>query len=159
MERRLRNTSCDSGNGAVGDHGTPVDSSVANWESCLSEAPLCDGLLLSHLGSIVFGPCRSSAAGSYVIPSKPPSLLVHSAAILKSSSLTLPILPSKDSCFSSETTLLQTSTSYTMRAATLLLVALSAVALALPTTNNVERAAADANVRQMDELTVAAISK
>ncbi|CAK47176.1 uncharacterized protein An18g00990 [Aspergillus niger] len=46
-----------------------------------------------------------------------------------------------------------------MRAATLLLVALSAVALALPTTNNVERAAADANVRQMDELTVAAISK
>ncbi|GKZ87381.1 hypothetical protein AnigIFM59636_003801 [Aspergillus niger] len=63
------------------------------------------------------------------------------------------------SCFSSETTLLQTSTSYTMRAATLLLVALSAVALALPTTNNVERAAADANVRQMDELTVAAISK
>ncbi|KAI2829596.1 hypothetical protein CBS147343_1158 [Aspergillus niger] len=73
--------------------------------------------------------------------------------------LTLPILPSKDSCFSSETTLLQTSTSYTMRAATLLLVALSAVALALPTTNNVERAAADANVRQMDELTVAAISK
>ncbi|RDH24916.1 hypothetical protein M747DRAFT_367108, partial [Aspergillus niger ATCC 13496] len=54
-------------------------------ESCLSEAPLCDGLLLSHLGSIVFGPCRSSAAGSYVIPSKPPSLLVHSAAILKSS--------------------------------------------------------------------------
>ncbi|GAT21227.1 similar to An18g00990 [Aspergillus luchuensis] len=46
-----------------------------------------------------------------------------------------------------------------MRVATLVLVAFSAVALALPTTNNVERAAADANVRQMDELTVAAISK
>ncbi|GLA63410.1 hypothetical protein AtubIFM54640_004556 [Aspergillus tubingensis] len=83
MERRLRNTSCDAGNGAVGD--TPASTSG-------------------------------------------PTISKH-------------------------------PTSHKMRVATLVLVAFSAVALALPTTNNVERAAADANVRQMDELTVAAISK
>ncbi|PYH71830.1 uncharacterized protein BO88DRAFT_486282 [Aspergillus vadensis CBS 113365] len=126
----------------------------------LSEAPLCDGLLVSHLGSIVFGPCRSSAAGSYVIPLNPPSLLVHSAAnpqVFKSHTSNPPT--TKDSCLHFETNHLKTSTSHKMRVATLVLVAFSAVALALPTTNNVERAAADANVRQMDELTVAAISK
>ncbi|PYH37695.1 uncharacterized protein BO87DRAFT_393963 [Aspergillus neoniger CBS 115656] len=131
MERRLRNTSCDAGNGAVGD--------VILRYLRLHYVTAC----FYPTGSIVFGPCRSSAAGSYVIPSNPPSLLVHSAANPQVFKPTISKHP----------------TSHKMRVATLVLVAFSAVALALPTTNNVERAAADANVRQMDELTVAAISK
>ncbi|BCS10577.1 hypothetical protein ALUC_31394S [Aspergillus luchuensis] len=148
MERRLRNTSCDAGNGAVGD--------VIFRYLRLHYVTAC----FYPTGSIVFGPCRSSAAGSYVIPSNPPSLLVHSAAnpqVFQSNTSSPPT--TKDSCLHFETNHLNTPTSHKMRVATLVLVAFSAVALALPTTNNVERAAADANVRQMDELTVAAISK